>query len=324
VRCNKSGTFLYGFADASGPAFGGSAQVGDEIRYQYGQWITQVSEEETSNWRELGNLLEFIKDLVGGGEFEGFELFIFTDNSTAENAFWKGTSTSRRLYELVLELRTLEHEHGLILHVIHVSGKRMIAQGTDGLSRANHWLGVMKGLGMVQFMPLHEDPFDREPRLKKWMEDLTSGLDAEFLSPEDWFDKGHGHGTFVWSAPPAAADVVVEQLGRARLKRPESMHIVVVPRVMTGRWRKHMTRGTDFYFRLDSDKVWPLKEHFEPLLIFVCLPYSSSAPRLSEKNLLLEELRGALLRSKLPEIPEVQRWNFLRKLLRRARALCSV
>ena len=76
-----------------------------------------------------------------------------------------------------------------------------------------------------------------------------------------------------------------------------------------------MTRGTDFYFRLDSDKVWPLKEHFEPLLIFVCLPYSSSAPRLAEKNLLLEELRGALLRSKLPEIPEVQRWNFLRKLL---------
>jgi hypothetical protein len=36
--------------------------------------------------------------------------------------------------------------------------------------------------------------------------------------------------------------------------------------------------------------VWPLKEHYEPLLIFVCLPYSSSAPRLAEKNLLLEEL----------------------------------
>jgi hypothetical protein len=56
-------------------------------------------------------------------------------------------------------------------------------------------------------------------------------LDAEFLMLEDWFDKGHG--TFVWSAPPAAADVVIEQLGRARLRGPESMHIVVVPRVMT-------------------------------------------------------------------------------------------
>jgi hypothetical protein len=72
IRCEKSGTFLYGLADASGPAFGGSVQVSDEIRYQYGQWITSVTEEESSNWRELGNLLEFIKDLVKGGEFEGF------------------------------------------------------------------------------------------------------------------------------------------------------------------------------------------------------------------------------------------------------------
>jgi hypothetical protein len=257
---------------------------------------------------------------------EGFELFVFTDNSTAENAFWKGPSTSRRLYELVLELRTLEHEHGLLLHVTHVSGKRMITQGTDGVSQADHSQGVMQGLGMVDSMPLHEDPFDREPRLrKKCVEELTMGLEAEFLTPEDWFNKGHGpHGTFIWSAPPAAADAVVEQLGRAWLKQPESMHTVVVPRVITGRWRKHLTRGTDFYFRLDSDKVWPLKKHFEPLLNFVCLPYSSSSPRLPEKDILLEELRGTMLQNELPEVPQVQRWNMLRKLLRRARSLCSM
>ena len=33
----------------------------------------------------------------------------------------------------------------LILHVVHVSGRRMIQQGTDGLSRADHSSGVMKG-----------------------------------------------------------------------------------------------------------------------------------------------------------------------------------
>jgi hypothetical protein len=113
---------------------------------------------------------------------------------------------------------------------------------------------------------------------------------VEFLTPEDWFDKGHGHGTFVWSAPPAAADVVIKQLGRARLKQPEGMHIVVVSSVMTGHWRKHLTKGTGFYFRLDSNKVLPLKKHFEPLLICACLPYSSSSPRLTKKGLLLEEL----------------------------------
>jgi hypothetical protein len=41
-----------------------------------------------------------------------------------------GTLTLRRMYELVLELRTLKHEHGLLLHVTHVSGNRMIVQGT--------------------------------------------------------------------------------------------------------------------------------------------------------------------------------------------------
>ncbi len=92
-------------------------------------------------------------------------------------------------------------------------------------------------------MAIHEEPVDREPRLlKKCVEELTMGLDAEFLTPEEWFNKGHGpHGTFIWSALPEAADAVVEQLGRAWLKRPESMHTVVVPRVITGRWRKHLT-----------------------------------------------------------------------------------
>jgi hypothetical protein len=61
----------------------------------------------------------------------------------------------------------LEHKHdGLLLHVVHISGKRMIAQkGTVGLFRADHTQGVMKGLGMMEFMPLHQDCLDREPKL---------------------------------------------------------------------------------------------------------------------------------------------------------------
>jgi hypothetical protein len=43
----------------------------------------------------------------------------------------------------------LEHEHGLLLqHMVHVSERWTIVQGTDGLSRAHHLQGVMKGLGM--------------------------------------------------------------------------------------------------------------------------------------------------------------------------------
>jgi hypothetical protein len=47
-------------------------------------------EEETSNWRKLVNRAAFVKDLFESSEYDRFKLFIFTDISTAENAFRKG------------------------------------------------------------------------------------------------------------------------------------------------------------------------------------------------------------------------------------------
>jgi hypothetical protein len=122
----------YGFGDASGYAFGGSIQVGDNLWHEYGQWSTQVAEENSSNWRELANLVNFIERSIKTHGLAGAELFMFTYNQTTESAFWKGHSSSPKLFDLVLRLRKLEMTHGIILHVIHVSGKRMIAQGTDG------------------------------------------------------------------------------------------------------------------------------------------------------------------------------------------------
>ena len=90
---------------------------------------------------------------------------------------------------------------------------------------------------------------------------------------------------------------------------------------MTGRWRRHLTRGTDLYFKLDWDGVWPLSEQYEPLLIFVCLPYKSHSPGFAKRDQLLEEFRRFMLREELQAVPEVQRRDFLRKFLVRARAL---
>jgi hypothetical protein len=39
---------------------------------------------------------------------------------------------SRTLFNWVLRLKRLEMEYDIILHVIHVSGRRMILGGTDG------------------------------------------------------------------------------------------------------------------------------------------------------------------------------------------------
>ena len=140
MRPRQTAVVTYGFGDASGSAYGGVSQVAgaQQFHFQFGQWTARVSEEESSNWREFTNLVEYLEERGNLGMLHDGEVFMFTDNSTAEGAFWKGTSPSPKLCELVLRLRKLEMRTGMILHVIHVSGKRMIASGVDGLSRGDH------------------------------------------------------------------------------------------------------------------------------------------------------------------------------------------
>jgi hypothetical protein len=269
-------------------------------------------------------LVNFIERSLEQHGLAGSELFIFTDNQTAESAFWKGHSSLPKFFDLVLRLRKLEMIHGIILHVIHVSRKRMISQWTDGLSRAHHSTGVMQGRDIRKWVPLNRNAFAREPKLTSWFKDVSKRLQFRTLTPEGWFTMGHEYGNFIWAPPLAAADVVVEPIGKAIMKRPEAMHIVVVPRLMTGRWRRHLGRGTDGYFKLDCHALWDLKYHFEPLLIYFCLPYVSSRPKLLERAKLLDEFRGALPTAEMPPLSASRGRALLRKLLLGARELCPM
>jgi hypothetical protein len=324
VRMRRAMKAYCGFGDASGYGFGATMQIGDDLWFEYGQWSSEIAEDSSSNWRELANLVNFIERSVEAHNLDGIELFIFTDNQTAESAFWKGHSSSPKLFALVLQLRRLEMEHGLSLHSIHVSGKIMIAQGTDGLSRADHSTGVMTGRDITNWVPLNKGALEREAKLVTWLDQVTRGMGFHTLTPYGWFTAGHDYGNSIWAPPPAAADVVVEQMGKAIMKRPESMHIIVVPRLMTGRWRRNLGRRTDGYFKLDCPFVWDLRTHFEPVLIYVCLPYVSSRPRLSERGKLLDEFRGALPKADMPPLSARRGRIVLRKLLLKARELCPL
>lgn len=324
VQCHASGVAYYGFGDASGPGFGAMFQVGDRIEYEYGQWCSEVTEQASSNWRELNNLVEALEGVVARHKLRGHEIFIFTDNSTAEAAYWKGTSSSKRLFELVLRLKILEMEHQISLHVVHVSGKRMIQQGTDGLSRADHSMGSMQGIPIRKFVPLHLNCLEREPSVRRWWNEILSGLNFQWLTPEGWFREAHSQGNFVWTPPPFAGEVVVEQLGKCRLKRPESMHLVLIPRLMTGRFRRLLGRGSEWNGKLVWEDLWPMGRHFEPLLIFVCLPYRSWEPKFSERESVVEELSRIMQAEGLRESSGKRRRNLLRKLFCKARSLCPL
>jgi hypothetical protein len=64
----------------------------------------------------------------------------------------------------------------LFFHIIWVSGKRMIAQGTDRPSRGDLSSRVMQGRPMLDFVPLHLSAFDRSPHLRTWMESFCSSV----------------------------------------------------------------------------------------------------------------------------------------------------
>ena len=89
------------------------------------------------------------------------EVFMCTDNSTAESAYYKGSSSSKILHELILRLHKLVLDYCLIIHFIHILGKRMIAQGTDGCSRGVLMEGVMAGKDMLSFIDLNKSAVER-------------------------------------------------------------------------------------------------------------------------------------------------------------------
>jgi hypothetical protein len=201
----------------------------------------------------------------------------------------------------------------------------MIVQGTDGLSRGDHSEGVMRGENFLKFIRIGIDPFSRSNKLEAFARYITQDLGGTtFLKPNEWFEKYHAFGNFVWSPPPAAADVVVDLLGEARHKRLEALHLIFVPRLMTGRWRRHMTRGSDTYLSLKWTSVWNTTCFFEPLLMFICFSFSCHTPLLQERSKLVEECNRLLQSGNLHETSDRKKWDFLRKLLSRARHLCPL
>lgn len=297
VRGGRVLVVKYGFGDAAKSGFGASFESANGLWFRVGVWGSD-EELNTSNFRELCNLVESLERLAASEGIAGFEIFLFTDNSTAEAAFYNGTSSSRKLFQLVVRLRRLEILHGCKLHFIHVAGTRMIAQGTDGVSRGDCSEGVMGGDTMLQHVPLHLTCLQRSPALQAWLERIAvpgRGERVEFLSSADWFQRGHDilggaknsdgiwiphyqSGTYIWTPPPAGAWVAVEQLRMARVKREFSTHIFVVPHLMTPEWRRQLFRVSDLCIELPFFDEWKKEEQHEPLTIAFVFPFLSCKP----------------------------------------------
>ena len=307
---------LYIFGDASGLGFGSSSwPSGKENRLSYRYGVCGMSTDEcSSNYRELQNLVESLERSGGAGELEGKEIFVFTDNSTAEAVIHKGYSSSPLLYELVVRLYKLSSFFLCSVQVIHVAGTRMVSQDTDGLSRGDMLEGVLQGREMLSYIPLHRSALEQEPTLRDWFDTLvnqTKYPKAEFLNPSDWFLRGldivcfrknldgvtmpsYAKGTFIWSLPPAAARVALEELRQARHKRQASLPFFIVPRLMGTEWRSQIYKSADVSFSLPAGHTYWRKTNHEPLSVAICFPYITRAPWELKGSPLMGRMAGKL------------------------------
>jgi hypothetical protein len=299
IRSKNLVVAKYTFGDASGAGFATSTiTVGESnLSVLYGTWNERMNE-NSSNFKEFGNFVMHLKQAVHSGDLDGAEVFMFTDNSTTEAAWFNGTSKSKLLFNLVVELKLLELTHGVKFHLIHVAGTRMISQGTDGISRGMLMEGVLVGEAMSSFIPINKGAHLRSEHLVGWLYNCTFPIKLIPLTEKQWLWEGHGlssemwtncdgmkfpvrnthQDTYLWCPAPVVAAVALEELRKSRHKRPDLTHIFVCPKLMTPLWRKHLLRTCCLSFYVDPGlSHWPDSMH-ESLLIGIYLPYLPCYP----------------------------------------------
>lgn len=115
--------------------------------------------------------------------------------------------------------------------------------------------------------------------------------DLKNMMETNWFDQTTRNGDCcVWTPAPAAADVAGEMMAGVIHQQPNTLHLFIVPQLMTSRWQRRVGQLYDFEFKLEAGgKAWNLAQH-EPLLIFVCLPLSVHRPWKLRGTKLLDQM----------------------------------
>ena len=190
--------------------------------------------------------------------------------------------------------KRLELHTGSRFLVTHVSGERMKAQGTDGLSRGQLREGVSLGLAMNAFCPWGNSALQRSPDLKLWLQSWI-GSDLEVLTPSQWFTRGHDHfsgnydcrgfwrlttkpGRYLWDPPLAAADAMMEEVRKAALKRTQSTHFILLPRLFTPLWLKQVYKACDAVLTIPCTHSFWSKTQYEPLFLGIIFPHLTVHP----------------------------------------------
>ena len=151
--------------------FGTALVIGNNVVYESGEY-NAVLQQETSNFHEAENLVNRVERGVSEKSIQGCELFMCTDNIVFEAGFYKGTSSSKKLFDLHLRLRVAMMKGDITAHMVHIAGTRMKGAGVDGLSRGDLLEGIIAHVDPLSFIPLNKSCDEREGNaIETWIRD---------------------------------------------------------------------------------------------------------------------------------------------------------
>lgn len=254
VRAQSSGALIPTFGDGSGTGTGGTIVLPDEpLTMWKGQWAPTVFA-YTSNWKEITTLVVTLEHLSKEHPLtvKGTTLFYFTDNSATYWICQKGSSRHPHLHRQVLRIRALETQLQCQLFVVHIPGKVMIQEGTDGLSRGI-WITPLQDqiprhiLLPGIFAPLPFDPslVHRYLHQEVYAYHETQGCPGYTVPPwyrcywdAPWCAGDCFNQLTVWFPPPELARDIISFILNCHVEQPGGTSaLFFVPRILPAFWR---------------------------------------------------------------------------------------
>jgi hypothetical protein len=241
----QSGTLVTTWGDGSGTGAGGTLEIRGEAGPKpmltwMGTWSPSI-QSFSSNWRELRTLYQTLQRQRDNSALRNSTVFYFTDNLVSYYIMASGSSTSPELHRLVLQIKRLELVMACHLEVIHVPGKLMIHQGTDGLSR-----GLWMTPERTRWSSLTESSVALEPvpfcwHLAHWVEStigIAHGSFAQhFGSLDPWTFALVKNRWTIWTPTPEVARQALSFFLDCWVEQPLTTGAAfLVPRILQRTW----------------------------------------------------------------------------------------
>jgi hypothetical protein len=277
------------FTDGSGTGTGGCSHdfrgALPEVSFFSGLW-SKAAASMTSNWKELRSILIALRRERTRAAQSGVEsplrqcrIYHATDNMVSESILARGTSTAPALQQLMREIAYELMVQQCALIPVHVAGKRLIAQGTDGLSRGQTAVGTMSGevADVGVYNPLGGGIPDVPPSLRAWCR-ARYGEQPHLRYPDQWTaDHVVGRDTLFYPHPLLARDAL-QAFRRHRMLDPAATAATfLLPRRLHSQWQRQLRGFQITVIKAGEGGHWPASE-FEALIVARAEPWAPALP----------------------------------------------